>query len=269
MLRILSALSLWAVLLAVPVAAQTPPAPLPGEQCLEYVQRARPDLAIPAGQGTAANFVANVDAGRISGLQLFKHDAGDTFRRQSGGATQSTKARPGDILAFGTGAGIGPAGHVAIVTVVQDANISVLQANFPSSSPDGSYTFVLNGPRGSDRQILGIIRGVPLGQAGKPADGLPMQEITGSVRFALQCNATVGTIETVDILKTAPAGDGTVTVSGTYRQRVGNFSQFGVHGPDAMGGVFEGSYHPQRKTLTFLRFKVSIRTGTVAQGCLR
>jgi hypothetical protein len=269
MIRISWALSWCAALLAAPVAAQAPPAPLPGEQCLEYIQRVRPDLGIPPGQGTAANFVANVDDGRIPRLQLFRHGAGDTFRHQSAGATQSTKARPGDVLAFGTGAGIGPAGHVAIVTAVQDVNISVVQANFPSSAADGSYTFVLNGPRGSDRQILGIIRPVKVGQAGKPSDALPSHEMTNSIRFALQCNATLGTIENVDILKTAPVGDGTVSVSGTYRQRVGNFSRFGVQGPDSMGGVFEGLYHPQRRSLTFLQFKVSIRTGTVPQGCLR
>jgi peptidoglycan hydrolase-like protein with peptidoglycan-binding domain len=135
------------------------PPPRPDEQCLAYIERVRPELGISA-QGTAADFVKNVQAGRFPRLKFYKLGIGNVFVDPNSTGTASTTAQTGDILAFGTGKGIGPEGHVAIITGVSDFSITVLQANFDASAPDGSYTFTIGGPKNGDGQIVGIIRPV-------------------------------------------------------------------------------------------------------------
>lgn len=94
-------------------------------------------------------------------------------------------------------------------------------------------------------------------------------QIKNAVGFSLQCNATLGTIEDVEITATSPGPDGTVTIRGTYRQKVGSFGRFGFQAPEATGGVFEGVYQKSNRSLKALQFKISIRSGSVPASCLR
>lgn len=89
------------------------------------------------------------------------------------------------------------------------------------------------------------------------------------MQFSLQCNATIGTIEDVELGVVAPGPDGTVIVRGTYRQKLGSFGKFGFQAPEATGGVFEGVYQRDRKALKELQFKISIRSGSIPASCLR
>jgi hypothetical protein len=95
------------------------------------------------------------------------------------------------------------------------------------------------------------------------------QQIKSSARFSLQCNATVGTIENVELASVVPGQNGQVTVRGTYHQKVGSFGRFGFQGPEAAGGVFEGIYLRDRGVFKELQFKISIRSGSVPPNCLR
>ena len=95
------------------------------------------------------------------------------------------------------------------------------------------------------------------------------QQIKSSIQFSLQCNATFGTIQDIELSSVAASQDGLVTVRGTYKQKVGSFSRFGFQAPDATGGVFEGIYQRDRKAFKELQFKISIRSGTVPSTCLR
>jgi hypothetical protein len=101
------------------------------------------------------------------------------------------------------------------------------------------------------------------------ADEVDTAQIKSAVGFSLQCNATLGTIEDVEITAASPGPDGTVTVRGTYRQKVGSFGRFGFQAPEATGGVFEGIYQRSNRSLKALQFKISIRSGNVPASCLR
>ena len=101
------------------------------------------------------------------------------------------------------------------------------------------------------------------------ANDAEAQQIKSSVQFSLQCNASLGTIEEVELSSVVPRADGLVTVRGTYKQKLGSFGRFGFQGPDAAGGVFEGVYERHRKALKELQFKISVRSGAIPPACLR
>lgn len=101
------------------------------------------------------------------------------------------------------------------------------------------------------------------------ADEVDATRIKSSVGFSLQCNASLGTIEDVEVTAIAPGPDGTVTIRGTYRQKIGSFGQFGFQAPEATGGVFEGVYQSSSRSLKSLQFKISIRSGSIPAACLR
>jgi hypothetical protein len=111
---------------------------------------------------------------------------------------------------------------------------------------------------------LALLTAIPL--RAQPAE----EEIRKTVQFALQCNATVGTIEHVVVTERAASADGaTVIVRGTYRQSVPVVSAFAVRSPDAAGGVFEAVYPARSAKMTSLQFKISLRNGNVRSICLR
>lgn len=94
-------------------------------------------------------------------------------------------------------------------------------------------------------------------------------EIRSAVHFALQCNATIGTIEEVTLTAVVSTRADLFAVRGMYRQKIGGVAIFGMRSPDAAGGVFEGIYESGAKKLQALEFKISLRTGAVAPTCLR
>jgi hypothetical protein len=91
------------------------------------------------------------------------------------------------------------------------------------------------------------------------------------VKFALQCHATLGSVDEVTLTSTAPLAGTTdrLTVRGTYKQKVGGVKVLALQSADTMGGVFEGVYESGRGKLSELHFKVSVRTGSVPETCLR
>jgi hypothetical protein len=101
------------------------------------------------------------------------------------------------------------------------------------------------------------------------ADDAENRQIKSSAQFSLQCNATLGTIENVELASVVPGQNGQVAVRGTYHQKVGSFGRFGFQGPEAAGGVFEGTYLRDRGVFKELYFKISIRSGTIPPNCLR
>ena len=114
---------------------------------------------------------------------------------------------------------------------------------------------------------VGLIAAFAAGRAA--ADAADTAKIRSSVQFSLQCNASLGTIEDVEVTAMIPEAGGLVTVRGTYRQKIGSFGRFGFQGPDSSGGVFEGVYQPDRKIFKELQFKISLRSGCIPEACLR
>ena len=128
------------------------------------------------------------------------------------------------------------------------------------------------GQPGNWLQLVGallVVGGLCGGSATALANNAEIAQIRGAVQFSLQCNATLGTIEDVDVSSTTPGADGSVTFRGTYKQKLGTISKLGFHGPEASGGVFEGVYLRDRKALKELQFKISLRSGQVPASCLR
>ena len=105
-------------------------------------------------------------------------------------------------------------------------------------------------------------------QQSLPASRNPT-DLQKAVQFALQCNASLGTIEDVVLTQVEPERAGIVTVRGTYHQKMGGISVFKMHSTDTVGGVFEGDYDVATAKFRAIQFKISIRTGYVSQTCLR
>jgi len=107
--------------------------------------------------------------------------------------------------------------------------------------------------------------------AAPPAHATPPDEtdVRKAVHFALQCHATVGTIDEVALAGLSATSGTQYALRGTYRQRVGGVGFFGFQSPEAMGGVFEGVYDGGARKLSRLNFKISVRTGSVKPTCLR
>jgi len=130
-------------------------------------------------------------------------------------------------------------------------------------------------PPGTDR-LSHSLRALVLGLL--VAAALPCAAQTGTetaivnaVKFALQCHATIGSIDEVALTSTVPLAGAAdrLTVRGTYKQKVGGVKLLGMQSADTMGGVFEGVYDSARGKLVQLHFKVSVRTGSVPENCLR
>lgn len=119
--------------------------------------------------------------------------------------------------------------------------------------------------------LLAVATGlvVALAAGNAAADDADIARIKSAVQFSLQCNASLGTIEDVEVTATTPGGAGALTVRGTYRQKIGSFGKFGFQAPEASGGVFEGVYQLDRKAFKELQFKISLRSGRIPDSCLR
>lgn len=122
------------------------------------------------------------------------------------------------------------------------------------------------------RSLSGCIVGATLAFA-TVAPGLAVSPETTVFRdaaaFALQCNASVGTIEQVVVTGISPEHNGVQSVRGTYRQKLGSLSVLHMHSADSLGGVFEGDYDIAARKFRALQFKISVRTGYVEPTCLR
>jgi Cu/Ag efflux pump CusA len=94
-------------------------------------------------------------------------------------------------------------------------------------------------------------------------------EVQSAVQFALQCNATFGTIENVTITSVSTANPGFFTVRGTYHQKIGGLNVLHLRTTDTIGGVFEGSFDGEGRKLQSLQFKISLRGGAITGNCLR
>ncbi len=103
------------------------------------------------------------------------------------------------------------------------------------------------------------------------AYGIPPapEELVASVKFALQCHASFGTVDDVAITNQLLPANESIVVRGTYKQKIGGFNLYGLKSGDTLGGVFEGTYNLTTRRLDKLQFKISIRTGEVSQNCLR
>jgi len=94
-------------------------------------------------------------------------------------------------------------------------------------------------------------------------------DVKNAIQFALQCNASLGTIEEVTLTILAPAGGEAYTVRGVYRHKIGGLNIKGFGTTDTNGGVFEGVYDRAARKLRALQFKISMRAGAVKPTCLR
>lgn len=113
---------------------------------------------------------------------------------------------------------------------------------------------------------LALLMLVPLLAHAAPPDETDLRK---AVHYALQCNATIGTIE--DVTLSAPVTTDTVryVLRGMYRQRIGGVSFLGLQSPEALGGVFDGVYDSGAHKLRSLTFKIGPRTGAVTPSCLK
>jgi len=122
------------------------------------------------------------------------------------------------------------------------------------------------------RSLCGCIVGATLALAMVvPARAVPPESdaLRDAAAFALQCNASMGTIEQVTVTGISPAHNGVQSVRGTYRQKLGSLSVLHLHSADSLGGVFEGDYDIAARKFRALQFKISVRTGYVEPTCLR
>jgi hypothetical protein len=114
------------------------------------------------------------------------------------------------------------------------------------------------------------VAAISIGLASSLAHATPSEaDVANAVKFSLQCNASIGTIEDVELTGSSPGRDRTYVIRGTYKQRVGGFNLFGMQSAERNGGVFEGVYDSTARKLVELQFKISLRHGSVVPNCLR
>jgi hypothetical protein len=112
--------------------------------------------------------------------------------------------------------------------------------------------------------LAGALLWAPHGARAQAPDA---ERIQAAVLFALQCNATLGSIHGVEITDLREGGPGQLAVRGVYRQAMGG--GLSMRMPEAAGGVFEGVWDSAQRKLTQVSYKVSIRAGQVRPECIR
>ena len=90
------------------------------------------------------------------------------------------------------------------------------------------------------------------------------------VLFALQCGASIGTIEDLVVLSSQPLPAGRASLRGTYKQKVGGgLRAFGLQSPDILSGVFDATVNDVQDRIEQISWKISVRSGEVPQTCIR
>lgn len=115
--------------------------------------------------------------------------------------------------------------------------------------------------------VLALAAALWLAPGSGRAQAPDAERIQAAVLFALQCNATLGSIHGVEITDLRDGAPGQVAVRGVYRQAMGG--GLSMRMPEAAGGVFEGVWDSAQRRLTQVSYKVSIRSGQVRAECIR